>query len=828
LARSSIAELVGDFQKRGSEVAFVFQRGYRTARWTYAEVASLAERFCAEFQRRGVRPGDRIIFLGPNSAEWVAAFLGCALLGAVAVPLDRASSPEFVRKIIEQVDPVLALCDSDSATLFERVAFILFDQLDSLLTNGSSTQLPKPPSRNDILEIIFTSGTTADPKGVVITQANVLANLEPLEREIAKYSRYAKLVHPLRFLNLLPLSHVFGQFLSIFVPQALGATVVFQESLNPAEIIDSIHRRKVNVCIAVPHMLSALREHIEREYQSRGRLDKLRRDLQRVENKHFVLRWLKFRRIHSAFGWRFWAFISGGSALSETDESFWNRLAFAVIQGYGLTETTSLVSVNHPFQRSKRSIGKMLPGRQIKLAEDGEILVRGENVATNYWQSHRLMPMSARDEWFATGDIGEIDAAGNLYFKGRKKNVIVTHAGMNVYPEDLEDALRRQPGVRDAAVIGLAADGNEEPFAVLLLNPGASAESAIERANQSLAEYQRIHRHLVWPDADFPRTPTQKPLIKSIEQYVLSHGAEASHSGVEELMSRLSRDPRDSSNSKLQLSSMQKVELMSALENKYQVDLSEVEFSRANTVQDLDQLVRQSAPNMPAHLYPRWPRRWPFTWIRTFAYWLFASPATMILAKPRVVGAEYLRKISGPLLIVCNHITMVDIGFVVAALPPKMRTSVAPAMQGEMLAAMRTSEASLPLWRRLLSRFEYFAITALFNVFPLPQRSALTRSFAFAGENIEAGYSVLVFPEGRRTQDGKLSRFQSGIGILATRLQVQVLPMRIDGLFEAARSHSLFVKPGRITVRIGAPIRYEPSDDPESVAKDLERRVGEL
>jgi long-chain acyl-CoA synthetase len=273
---------------------------------------------------------------------------------------------------------------------------------------------------------------------------------------------------------------------------------------------------------------------------------------------------------------------------------------------------------------------------------------------------------------------------------------------------------------------------------------------------------------------------------------------------------------------------MEKVELMASLETRYQVDLSEVAFSEANTVQDLEKMIRGAEQQSAGHVYPRWPKRWPFTWVRALAYWGLAYPAMLLLGKPKRIGTSRVHGVSGPFLIVCNHVTIVDIAYVLSALPPAMRTKVAPAMQGEMLTAMRVPLASLPWWRRLIDKTQYMLITGLFNVFPLPQRSAVLKSFLFAGENIDSGYSVLVFPEGRRTQNGQLSQFQTGVGMLATRLRVPVLPMRIDGLFEAAKSRKFFVKPNQITVRVGDPILYPPSTDPASIARDLERRVREL
>ena len=219
----------------------------------------------------------------------------------------------------------------------------------------------------------------------------------------------------------MPLSHVFGQLLGIFIPQILGATSVFPGTLNPADILDAIHEERISVLITVPRLIESLRDQLERGLASSARLEKFRSDFSAAEHEHFLKRWWRFRRIHKRLGWKFWAIISGGAALPADAEMFWARLGYAVIQGYGLTETTSLVSLNHPFRIGQRSIGKVLPGLELRLAEDGEILVRGENVAHAYLTESRLTDVLDKNGWFHTGDIAERDSAGNYYFKGRRK-----------------------------------------------------------------------------------------------------------------------------------------------------------------------------------------------------------------------------------------------------------------------------------------------------------------------------------------------------------------------------------------------------------------------
>src|SRR5262249_2814064 len=284
-------------------------------------------------------------------------------------------------------------------------------------------------------------------------------------------------------------------------------------SLKPAELTATIRQERISVLVAVPRFLELLQRGIERQLERQGRAARFRRDFTASKEEHFLTRWWRFRRVRASFGWKFWAVISGGATLPEEVETFWKRLGYAVIQGYGMTETTSLISLNHPFRSTSGSIGRVFPSTEMRVDEHGEVLVRGENVARAYQHQGLNCGLLESDGWFRTGDIAETSRSGQLYFRGRRKNVIVTAAGMKVHPEDLEKALREQPGVRDCVVVGLDRNGNAEPCAVLLLNGSASAPaSAVENANRSLAEHQKIRNWVIWPEPDFPRTPTLKPI----------------------------------------------------------------------------------------------------------------------------------------------------------------------------------------------------------------------------------------------------------------------------------------------------------------------------
>src|SRR6266478_3233238 len=599
----TVASYLDDFLLRGNETAFSQRRGLRVKRWSYGQVANTAMRFARELEARRIAKGDRLLLWARNSPEWVSAFFGCLLRGVIVVPLDLQSEPGFVKRVEAQVKAKLALCDATTSGLVEQTLPVIeLDELSSQISHHSSNPYPITDDRyDDAVEIVFTSGTTAEPKGVVITHRNLMANLTPLDREIKRHLKWERLFHPVRFLNLLPLSHVFGQFMGIFVPQLLGGEVFFQESLSPSQIVETVKRERVSVVITVPRILDAVRERIESDYEARGELDRLRSAIASSAGRNFLRRWWTFRTIHNMFGWKFWAFVSGGASLNPDTEEFWQRLGFVVIQGYGMTETASLISVNHPFKQGRGSIGKVLPGQEVKLAEDGEILVRGKNVSSGYWKEVE-QSRAAENGWFPTGDVGEIGDEGNLYFKGRKKEVIVTSAGLNIYPADIELVLGRQPEIKAGVVIQSEGPHGPEPLAVLILRDDhANVEGAVSRLNELLAPHQQIRRWFIWPGEDLPRTTTQKirkQVVAAVVRAELAQSARVSdptaasvpgRNDLVEIIARISKDvpatldPSVKLGADLKLDSLGRVELLSAIEDRYQLEIDEAAFTDATT-----------------------------------------------------------------------------------------------------------------------------------------------------------------------------------------------------------------------------------------------------
>ena len=870
--RSHLASLVDDFRRHAADTAVVAHRGNRRYATTYGEVAGLAGRTAAELEWRGIAAGDRVVLWGENSAEWMGTFFGCLLRGIIAVPLDAAGSTEFANRVIEDVSPKLIVGDRGLlASLESDVPRLLLSEVNAQLPAKPMFTVSNAVNGETPFQIVFTSGTTAEPKGIVLTHRNVLASLQPIEDEIAKYLKYERWVHPLRFLHSVPLSHVFGQFMGLWAPALLAAEVHFAEQLEPSRMIELIHRERISVLISVPRVLHLLRTHLLARYGS------LTRDLERAKSLSAWKRWWLFRKLHRALGWKFWAVISGGATLPADLEDFWNRLGFALIQGYGMTETTALVTLNHPFRIGHGTIGKALPGREVRISDEGEILVRGDMLAAATWQGGTMRPRQG--EWLATGDLAAKDESGELRFLGRKGEVIVTSAGMNVHPSDLEDAMTRQRGIRGCVVAPCETAGGLEPVAVVLFS-GSDDElhATVGQANRGLAEYQQIRRVLRWPDLQFPYTSTGKLLRRKVAEWacaaLLSRrqgGTSGSAPGGDVLLNMIAEitgeSPRADDQLRLSedlhLDSLGRVQLQSALEQCLGLDLEDDAIAKVETVGDLRTLLEwkeeaglsspavakgaetgPSPAKMPAaafplqvappkkrdaseHVFPRWPWSWPVHVIRVAFLELVMRPLIWLLAAPRVVRDSATLPLA-PVLVIANHVTAYDGALTLYALPGKLRRRVAIAMSGEMMLDLRRGRNQQSTLHNLLAPTAYWLVTALFNVFPLPRLRGFRKSFAHAGEAMDRGYSVLIFPEGTRSPDGELHPFRPGIGLLAQQSRVSVVPLALIGLGEMRAGKTRWFRSGRLEVHVGQALNIEEGTEPEQLTARLEESIRRL
>ena len=836
--RPHLASLLQDLEQRGDEPAVVSKHGLRTVRTSYRQLARLAGRYSRELESRGITKGDRVVIWGANGSEWIAAFFGCILRGVIPVPLDAAGSPEFVRRVIQDVSPKLVTGSRAQIHHLDRaVAQIAFEDFDATLPAEPLLEPVAGLQADDTLQIVFTSGTTGEPAGVVHTHRNVLASLGPIEREIQKYLKYERIFHPLGILNTLPLSHVFGQFMGIWVPPLLGAVVYFESRLVGRDLAELIQRERISVLAAVPRVLGLIESYLIERFPG------LPARLKAAEGHSALHRWWMFRDIHRTFGLKFWALVSGGATLDAEVEHFWTTLGFVVVQGYGMTETAALVSLNHPFHPARGTIGQVLPGREVRLSTEGEILVKGETISRATWSGGKVQPRES--EWLSTGDLGTLDAAGSLSFRGRKKDVIVTAAGLNIYPEDLEAALLRQPQIRTAAVV--EARGPQGPHALAALvmrGVGDEAAEAVQAANRDLAEFQQIRHWTIWPEPDLPRTSTGKVLRREVAAALAAApGQEGSgpsaSGGLASMIERITGEDTSALPDRARLSedahldSLGRVELQSALETRFGISIADADFQKVQTMGELRELLSGSpseegseaavGPYQDPHIYPQWPWTRMATALRIVFLEAVAMPLVALLAGPRV-KRDLTPEPDAPLLIVANHVTLYDVPILLYGLDRRMRRRVAVAMAGEMLLDWRHARGQGNWFLNLLAPAGYYLVTALFNVFPLPQSGDFRASFTHAARAMDHGFHVLVFPEGRRTPDGQMHAFQRGSGLLWKELQCDVLPVCMSGL----EGKTGWFRSGKIRTHVGEVIALPSEADVEAATALLERRVRSL
>ncbi|HTZ88958.1 MAG TPA: AMP-binding protein [Alloacidobacterium sp.] len=851
--RPHLATLVDDFRRHGNATAVVTYRGNRRTSTSYGEIASLAERFAAGLQQRGIAAGERVLLWGQNGPEWIGAFFGCVLQGVLVVPLDAGGGVEFARRVVADTSPRLIVGDQSLIThLPDAVPRLVLDDLDKALpaeahesAGTASLNLDTP------LQIIFTSGTTAEPKGVVHTHRNVLASVAPIEKEMQKYLHYERFVHPLRFLHTLPLSHVFGQFMGLWLPVLLGAEVHFESRLQAQRLIELIRSERISVLVAVPRVLDLLRSHLLS-------LDPgLDAEIEREQGESVWRRWWRFRKVHGLLGLKFWAFVCGGASLPADLESFWSTLGFALIQGYGMTETTALITLNHPFKIGKGTIGKILPGREVRISDEGEMLVRGEMVSTSTWQHGKMMPSSGA--WLATGDLARSDEQGQLRFLGRKSQVIVTSSGLNIHPEDVEAVLDRQEGVRASVVVPVRTPSGNEAMAVLLFRGAeADAANAVRRANTNLSEYQKVRYWRIWPELDFPRTSTGKIQRGKIAQWASAHALTENVTGTDtitgdalvRLIARITRVSPSAVNAEarldedLHLDSLGRVQLQSELELRMGITLDDAALAGITTLGELrhelglrgstpasveqggiaTSISAESIESRRSAVYPRWPWSAPVRAARVLFLECVMRPLVWFLAAPKIERSVEVKWPDKPMLIIGNHITAYDGALVLYALPGRVRRRVAIAMAADMLDDFRHARGQESWFLNVLVPAAYLLITALFNVFPLPRSTGFRESFSHMGKALDRGYNILIFPEGHRS-DGVLDHFRPGIGLLVQESDAEVLPVALRGMGELKQSRERWFRSGKLSIRVGVPMRIDRNLAADEITARLENTL---
>lgn len=803
---NTLIDLFRLFEKRSKE-AFIYRTGIRRFSYSYLELYSFSMKMASYLQEQGVKKGDRVALWAPNSPFWAVAYFGIILSDAIIVPIDFASGKKRAETILELSGAKFIV---QSIYKFEKInpaketelKTVMIEDLVFLLKSQKPIQKVPIIKPIDVAEIVYTSGTTGDPKGVVLTHRNIVSN-------ILGASDHITLPKDFSFLSVLPLSHMLEQTVGFLTPLYRGDKIIYLRLIKPSSIMEALNKENVASMLVVPKFLSLLKNTIERELVVRGL---------KVFLASGILKKIISPIIRRKFGNNFQMFIAGGAAMPMDVFAFWKTMGIKVIEGYGLTECSPIISANTIQEQIPGSVGKPLKGVQVKL-DNGELLVKGENIFSEYYRNLQESKKAFKNGWFKTGDFAEIDAKGRIFIKGRKKDVIVNASGINIYPDEIEAVVNRIDGVKESCVIGLDKGGGEEVHLALLLKKrNADVHKIIKSANERLDPLQQIEGFSIWPEFDFPRTTTLKIQKFKVKERLSKDDAKTALGSSDALISIVANVSHKSEEeikensiltSDLGLNSLSRLELVNYLEREYRIDLEDTVINKNTTVSDLRKLLdRRGRAKKPRGLW-LWLNNPIGRTVREILDIIFQKPLTNLFFDLRVYGLANLKEIKGPVIFIANHVSYLDQPAIMYSLPRQIRYKIASAVRKEFFF----SEEGTSLINKIL--FPYAMIA--FNVFLLPQKSGFRKSLSFMGSLIDQGVSILVFPEGTRARDGKLQDFMSGLGLMVKEFQVPVVPIRILGMEKIYPRGSKIPKKGKCQVIFGKPIEFTAETPSEIV-----------
>ncbi|MGB9601364.1 MAG: AMP-binding protein [Limisphaerales bacterium] len=837
----------------------------------YEKSGTLAAKLVAGL---GLHRGDRIVLSGENSPEWGLAYMTIARSGCVAVPLDRSMSPQDFVKIIKMVQAKAAIL---SPTVYKSVAQEISNSFADLPClnllgdfepfNGKKFPFPianqtlvrlKEPVPESIASILFTSGTTLEPKGVVLTHSNFISNalavsdvLEPLQSD--------------RFLSVLPLHHAFEFTCGFLIPMYGGSSIHYIETLRAQDVLNTMKLAQITIVLGVPRLYKLFMDGIQSQINAAGWRGRVMIDIGDTvatigEALEFNgIRKRIFKRVHDAFGGNIRLFVSGGAALDPEIFYFFRRLGITICEGYGLTETSPVLAVNPLSAPKAGSVGPPIPGVEINIAdvdEDdvGEILARGPSVMQGYWQNPTATEKAFKQGWFRTGDLGKFDEDGYLYISGRLKDIIVTSAGKKVHPDEVEYALKSVQGVKELCVVGLPDKSGvgEEVVVVAVPADGASKEaiiSSVAKATKDLPSYQHISRVEFYP-TDLPKTTTLKVQRAKVREYYLrqrngtksvatekggldiSISAESTTSAISsiqvEVVSAIGKiagippaevQIYDKLQMDLGIDSIGRVDLLQELETRLGVNLPADLENKLFTVKDVIHVVEEALKVANEKRSRRFGRSlWERATINSDAVMdgLKQTPIRVALRRGfefvtglilstylrvRCDGLENLPK-NSPFILAANHCSHLDL--------PSIRKCL-----GRLADNLHAMAARDYFFNNFLK--SWFFKTFL-NALPLDREANAAESLAICKTALDAGRSILLFPEGTRSITGDLQQFKPGIGVLAIELDTPIVPVYLSGTYAALPKGRIFPKSERIEVRFGKPIDFS----------DLKQQIGKV
>jgi len=809
--------------------------------------------------RLGLHPGDRIAILGDNGPEWPLAYLAISRACCTAVPLDRQLLPREAARLIKWVDAKAVIV---SPALFNTFSEAwgsgsglppCLNMMDALSPFGGQVwpypeasigdRVLKEPAPESLASILFTSGTTVDPKGVMLSHSNVVADalsvaevLEPMESD--------------RFLSVLPLHHAFEFTCGFLIPMQGGSTIHHIEVLRAKDVLDTMKLAEITVVLGVPRLFKLFMDGIKTKVDARGARGRFSVSVgQTVAGAlefagDTTSRRRIFNEVHEAFGGKLRLFVSGGAPLSPEIYEFFKGFGITIAEGYGLTETSPVLTVNPMTAPKAGCVGPPVPGVEVKISNAdnlgiGEVLARGPTIMQGYWQNPAATEKSFENGWFKTGDLGRVDRDGYLHITGRLKDVIVTAAGKNVYPDEVETVLRDIAGVKDLCVLGIPARSGmgEEVMAVVVLQPDAkqaAIKTAIERACQNLPSHQRVSR-VEFQHDDLPKTSTLK---------VQRGKVRARYTGAADAVPAAARTeagetirPRDESDvfvevaravaevsdgrvkasdvtadikleMDLGIDSIGRMEVLNKLEMQLEISIPPGTEGKLFTVRDVIHVVesaKKAGAKSKSHEARMWQRAkvtqdavqagMQNTLSKSLLQGMFSTSASVFMNTYLSVDCNGLTHVpaSGPYILAANHCSHLD--------------SVAiRQVLGARASALHVMGAKDYFFD---TRLKSWFFTTFLNALPFDREENAAESLATCKTVLDSGRAILLFPEGTRSVSGELQAFKPGIGVLGMELDVPVIPVYLRGTYEALPKGRSVPRSAKIRVVIGPPVTFE-------------------
>jgi long-chain acyl-CoA synthetase len=891
-------------------VALELQRPDHIESCTYSELHRMAESVGRWIGENQFSRGSRLAILADNHPRWVAAYLGIIASGCAAVPLDTALQADQVTKLLKDSGASAVFVDAKHVPVARpaaaelKIGLVLTDpdrmtgaasdqwlgNMPAIFEGGPGNFRTAPASDTDLASLLYTSGTTADPKGVMLTHANFLGEVEAVFNWVSLGPTDA-------LLGVLPLFHVLAQMANLLLPLVKGSRVVYLETLNTTELMKALGERNITAFAVVPQFYYLIHERIFQEVGKRGAVIRkmfaamvaLNRMLRKVGiNAGPIL----FRKIHDTLGPKMRYLATGGSRFDPKIMTDFHDLGIDILQALGLTETTAAIYVNSPDDNVIGSCGKAMKGVEGKIVfandnpqpqEDGppvgELAVRGAVVMKGYWNRPDATAAVLRDGWFYTGDLGYFDSSGHLFLTGRKKEVIVLSNGKNVYPEEIEAHYLKSPFIKELAVMGLEGkpgEGGDRLHAVIVPNFDVLRQRKIVNAKEvirfdieglspQIASTKRIGSYEIWQE-DLPRTttrkikryevekrvkanrarkvaddsdlPAEKPLTAEESEWLQQPDVQRGLKIVRESARSVPPTWRPTLNLELDLGldSMQRVEVLSRLEEELGGNVEESQLSEIYSVRDLVDAVLKSAasgaggpgtrvtfagwkailaddPDDPDVLALAHPSK------VNDNFWYMVSRLMQIVALDRfrlkVSGLDKLPK-SGPYIISSNHQSYLDPLILASILPPEIFYK---------LFAVGTSDIfGKGFMRRLARSLKVMVLDPDANLVPAMRAGAF---------GLRDGNILILYPEGERSIDGTPKIFKKGAAILSVHLQVPIVPVAIEGFHDAWPRNKPFKGFAPLEIEFGEPIYPPPESEAsetvyEKLTADLKIRIVEM